>query len=156
MFNLQSDSLLGNDCPGVITTERFVKITSDTKISSGSYWEGRASLQRQFSYKYTKIWIGMQNKIAFIWTKMLLWQNALQTWAFLFLEIYVWYFHEIEQAEKLKSCEMKERWMKNDEEWWRMNEEGWRMRDEWWRMMISSCWGFWWQTDGLTNGHLWL
>ena len=28
------------------------------------------------------------------------------------------------QAEKLKSREMKERWMKND--------EGWMMRDEWW------------------------
>ena len=37
----------------------------------------------------------------------------------------------VKQAEKLKSCEMKEGWMKND--------EGWRMKDEWLRMMISSC-----------------
>ena len=28
------------------------------------------------------------------------------------------------QAEKLKSCEIKEGWMKNDESWW-MNDEGW-------------------------------
>ena len=33
---------------------------------------------------------------------------------------------KIQQAEKLKSREMKEGWMKND---------------ECWRMMISSCWG---------------
>ena len=33
------------------------------------------------------------------------------------------------QAEKLKSREMKEGWMKNDLEWWRMNE-GWMKNDE--------------------------
>ena len=35
------------------------------------------------------------------------------------------------QTQKLKSCEMKDWWMKSDDglkkkdEWWRMNEEGW-------------------------------
>ena len=47
------------------------------------------------------------------------------------------------QAEKLKSCEMKEGWMKN-EEWWRM------VKDEWRRMMISSLWGVS-VTDGQTK-----
>ena len=43
------------------------------------------------------------------------------------------------QAEKLKSCEMKEGWIKNDEGWLK-NDKGWKMNDEGWRMMISSCW----------------
>ena len=52
----------------------------------------------------------------------------------------------IEQAEKLKSREMKGGWMKNDERW--------MMKDE-------GCWfqaveGFWLMTDGRTYGHLWL
>ena len=71
------------------------------------------------------------------------------------------------QAEKLKSCKMKEGWMKNDE-WWIKNDEGlmkndewrmmmdewWWMNDEGWRMMISSCWGVLRpdrQTDWRTN-----
>ena len=36
------------------------------------------------------------------------------------------------QAEKLKSCEMKEGWwmmMNDDEGWWRMNGEWWRVKD---------------------------
>ena len=49
---------------------------------------------------------------------------------------------EKKQAEKLKSREMKEGWMKNDE-WW-------RMKKEWWRMMISSYWGVL-ITDGQTD-----
>ena len=57
------------------------------------------------------------------------------------------------QAEKLKSREMMERWMKNDEGWMK-KDEGWRMNDEgWWFQAVE---GFWWRTDGLTNGHLWL
>ena len=32
------------------------------------------------------------------------------------------------QAEKLKSCEMKEGWMQNDEGW--MKDEGWRLNDD--------------------------
>ena len=41
-------------------------------------------------------------------------------------ELKVFSIHDIEQAEKLKSREKKEGWMKNDEGW---------------TMMISSCWG---------------
>jgi len=37
-----------------------------------------------------------------------------------------------QQAEKFKSREMKEGWMKKDEGW--MKDEGWRMKDEWRRM----------------------
>ena len=43
----------------------------------------------------------------------------------------------LKQAEKLKSREMKEGWMKNvKDEWGKMNEEceGWMMNDEGWRM----------------------
>ena len=40
------------------------------------------------------------------------------------------------QAERLKSLEMKEGWMKNDEgmkDEWMKNDKGWRMKDEgWW------------------------
>ena len=45
------------------------------------------------------------------------------------------------QAEKLKSCKMKEGWMKND--------EGWMKNDEWW-MLILSCWRVL-LSDGQTN-----
>ena len=38
----------------------------------------------------------------------------------------------IEQAEKLKSCEMKEGRMKNEEGW--MKNEEWRMMKDEWRM----------------------
>ena len=37
----------------------------------------------------------------------------------------------LKQAEKLKSCKMKEGWMKNDKGWLRMNEEWRMMKDEW-------------------------
>ena len=63
------------------------------------------------------------------------------------------------QAEKLKSREMKEGWMRNDEEWmkidegWRLKVEWWRMEVEWWRMLISNYWGDL-ETDG--DGHLWM
>ena len=50
------------------------------------------------------------------------------------------------QAEKLKSCKMKEGWMKNDEGWMK-NDEWWMKNDEGWRMMISSCWGILWLID---------
>ena len=40
-------------------------------------------------------------------------------------------------------------------------KEGWMMSDEGWRMKDDGQWfqaveGFWWQTDGLMNGHLWM
>ena len=43
----------------------------------------------------------------------------------------------LKQAEKLKSCKMKEGWRKDE---WRMikDDEGWMKNDEGWRMMISS------------------
>ena len=53
----------------------------------------------------------------------------------------------IKQAEKLKSCEMKEGWMKSDEGWIK-NYEGWRMNDEgWWFQAVEE---FRWQTDKQT------
>ena len=58
------------------------------------------------------------------------------------------------QAEKLKSREMKEGWMKNDEGWMKI-AKGWMKNDEGWSMMISSSLGvllFAWQMDG----HFWL
>ena len=48
----------------------------------------------------------------------------------------------IKQAEKLKSREMKEGWMKNDE-CWRMNDEGWRFQ-----VVEGFCD---WRTDERTN-----
>ena len=45
-------------------------------------------------------------------------------------------FSNLKQAEKLKSREMKEGWMKNVKDEWRM-----MLKVEWWKMMISSCWG---------------
>ena len=57
----------------------------------------------------------------------------------------------IKQVEKLKSCKMKEGWMKNDE-CWRMNDEGW-----WFQAVEGFCD---WRTDERTNertdGHLWM
>ena len=52
----------------------------------------------------------------------------------------------MKQAEKIKSCKMKEAWMKNDEGWMKIDEgwmkidEGWmedewRMNEEWWMMI---------------------
>ena len=53
-----------------------------------------------------------------------------------------------------------EGWMKDDDGWmkydegWMKYDEGWRLNDEgWWFQAVE---GFWWRTDGLTNGHLWL
>ena len=37
----------------------------------------------------------------------------------------------LKQAEKFKSREMKEGWMKNDEGWMK-SDEGWMMNDEGW------------------------
>ena len=36
--------------------------------------------------------------------------------------------------------------------WWRLNHEGWIMKDEQFKLFKGFCW----QTDRLTNGHLWL
>ena len=52
--------------------------------------------------------------------------------------LHLWKQIDLQQAEKLKSREMKEGWMKNDEGWMK-NDEGWMKNDEWWRMMFSSC-----------------
>ena len=52
------------------------------------------------------------------------------------------------QAEKLKSREMKEGWMKNDEKLLK-NDEGWKMNDEgWWFQAVE---GFCFKTNGRTN-----
>ena len=68
--------------------------------------------------------------------------------------------HANKQAEKLKSREMKEGWMKNYEWWWRMNEEWWRMNDEEWMMKVDDFKLLRdfdnWQTDEQTNRHLWM
>ena len=47
----------------------------------------------------------------------------------------------MKQAEKLKSCEMKEGWVKNDEGWMK-NDEGW------WYLAVE---GFWWWTKRQTD-----
>ena len=86
------------------------------------------------------IWKGGQNEssfghsgIFFTWRKeKMFWWICNCNWSRLIFGL-VLYRVSQKQAEKLKSCKMKERWIKNDEEWW-------RMKDEWWRMMISSCW----------------
>ena len=59
------------------------------------------------------------------------------------------------QAEKLKSCEMKEGLMKNGEGW-KKNDEGWMKKDEGWMMKDEGWWfqaveGFCFKTDGRTN-----
>ena len=51
------------------------------------------------------------------------------------------------QAEKLKSREMKEGWMKNNEKLLK-NDEGWKMNDEgWWFQAVE---GFCFRTNGQT------
>ena len=51
------------------------------------------------------------------------------------------------QAEKLKSREMKEGWMKNDGGW--MKDERRMMNDEgWWFQAVE---GFWWRTERQTD-----
>ena len=57
----------------------------------------------------------------------------------------------IQQAEKLKSREMKEGWMKNDE-WW-MKDEDWMMKDDDFKLLRGFDNE---RTNGRTNGHLWL
>ena len=55
---------------------------------------------------------------------------------------------ETQQAKKLKSHEMMEGWMKNDEGWMK-NDEGWRLNDEgWWFLAVE---GFWFMTDKQTD-----
>ena len=53
----------------------------------------------------------------------------------------------MKQAEKLKSREMKEGWMKNDEG--RIMKEVWWMKDEGWRFQAVE--GFWGGTNGSTD-----
>ena len=54
----------------------------------------------------------------------------------------------MKQAEKLKSCKMKEAWMKNDEGWMKI-DEGWMKNDEgWWFQGVE---GFWFMTDIQTD-----
>ena len=53
----------------------------------------------------------------------------------------------LKQAEKLKSCKMKEGWMKNDEKWIK-NEEGWRMNDD----NLQLLRGFGYRHDGWGQG----
>ena len=93
------------------------------------------------------IWKGGQNEssfghsgIFFTWRKeKMFWWICNCNWSRLIFGL-VLYMVSQKQAEKLKSCKMKERWIKNDEEWW-------RMKDEWWRMMISNG-----QMNERTNG----
>ena len=54
------------------------------------------------------------------------------------------------QAEKHKSCKMKEGWMKNDEGW-QMNDEGW-----WFEAVEGFLWLTDWLTDWQTNRHMWM
>ena len=57
----------------------------------------------------------------------------------------------MKQAEKLKSCEMKEGWMKNDEGG--MKDEGRMMKDDDFKLLRGFVD---WRTDWQTDGHLWL
>ena len=58
------------------------------------------------------------------------------------------------QAEKLKSREMKEGWMKNDEwrmmkdEWRVMKDEEWMMNDDYFKLLRGFDYG---QTDRITD-----
>ena len=52
------------------------------------------------------------------------------------------------QAVKLKSCKMKEGWMKNDEEWMK-NDEGWMINDVGWWFQANE--GFCRRTNEWTN-----
>ena len=61
------------------------------------------------------------------------------------------------QAEELKSCEMKEAWIKNDI-WWIKNDEGWMKNGEGWMMkdddfkLLRGLVD--WRTDRQTSRHL--
>ena len=55
------------------------------------------------------------------------------------------------QAEKLKSREMKEGWMKD--EWRMMKDEGWMMKDDDFKLLRGFDNE---RMDWRTNGHLWL
>ena len=66
---------------------------------------------------------------------------------------------QIEQAEKLKSCEMEDEGWKMNDESWKMKVESWRKNVKRWRIKVEG--GFEdgqtdKQTDEQTNGHLWL
>ena len=52
-----------------------------------------------------------------------------------------------EQAEKFKSCKMKEEWMKNDEGWLK-NDEGWKMNDDDFKLLKGFALG---RTNGRTD-----
>ena len=54
------------------------------------------------------------------------------------------------QAEKLKSREMKEGWVKNvNDEWRIMKDEGWMMKDDDFKLFRGFA-------DRRTDGHWWL
>ena len=66
---------------------------------------------------------------------------------------YLDFFLQNKQAEKLKSREMKEGWMKNDEDWmkdeWRMmKDEGWMMKDDDFKLLRGFASE---RTDGQTD-----
>ena len=71
---------------------------------------------------------------------MSIWHSWIDLWAIVKLTHFNFLFcllgrqnilkrDENKQAEKLKSREMKEGWMKNDE-WWRKNDEEWWMKND--------------------------
>ena len=62
--------------------------------------------------------------------------------------------HQTKQAEKLKSHEKKEGWMKNDEEWWWINEEWWRMNDAMKDDDFKLLRGF--DDEQMDGQHLWM
>ena len=57
----------------------------------------------------------------------------------------------MQQAEKLKSCEKKEGWMKNDKGW--MKDERRMMKDDDFKLLRGFDHG---GTDRQMNRHLWL
>ena len=71
-------------------------------------------------------------RLSYQFRKLLsVWFRGHQVWGH---KTYVVKGSSTKQAEKLKSCEMKEGWMKDDEwrmmneEWWWMNVEGWKFQ----------------------------
>ena len=98
-----------------------------------------------------------------IWYFVLVWSNSYSShkdinryWK---LQWFVQVKLRHKQAEKLKSREMKEGWMKNDERWmenderWMKNDDGWRMNDEgWWLQAVEGfCRLRDWQTNRQTD-----
>ena len=85
---------------------------------------------------------------------MSIWHSWIDLWAIVKLTHFNFLFcllgtqniskrDENKQAEKLKSREMKEGWMKNDKQWmkneWRMIKDEWSMIKDEWRMIKDEC-----------------